>query len=269
MSETVLAFDIETIPDLELGSRLYGLGGLPDSEQFEAMLHKRRQDASGSEFMPIHLHRVIVIGLVLKTTDGLRCFSLGAGVPSERERIERFFSGLERWVPRLVSWNGTQFDLPVLNYRALRYGISAPRYWETGEHHSDFRYNNYLSRFHWRHTDLMDVLGGYQGGRNAVRLAEAAQLVGLPGKMGFAGDQVLNAFLNSDLEKIDRYCETDALTTYLLFLRLEKMRGRLTASEFRAASEEVITYLEEQTEPYWCDFLSGWDLTRWRTEDHA
>ncbi|EQD76806.1 polysaccharide biosynthesis protein [mine drainage metagenome] len=267
MSQTVLAFDIETIPDIELGSRLYGLEGLEGPEQFEALLQKRRQETSGSEFMPIHLHRVLVIGMVLKTPEGLRCFSLGANVSSERERVERFFSGLERWVPRLVTWNGTQFDLPVLNYRSLRYGISAARYWETGEHHPEFRYNNYLSRYHWRHTDLMDVLGGYQTGRNSVRLAEAAQLVGLPGKMGFAGDQVLGQYLNGQLERIDRYCETDALTTYLLYLRLEKMRGDLTADAFRTASGEVTAWLESQTDPYWHDFRSQWDLARWHVED--
>ncbi|MHB1543664.1 MAG: 3'-5' exonuclease [Gammaproteobacteria bacterium] len=269
MSETVLAFDIETIPDIDLGSRLYGLEGLADAEQFEALLQKRRQDASGSEFMPIHLHRVIVIGMVLKTPEGLRCFSLGTGVPTERERIERFFAGLERWIPRLVSWNGTQFDLPVLNYRSLRYGISAARYWETGERHSDFRFNNYLARFHWRHTDLMDVLGGYQAGRNSVRLAEAAQLVGLPGKLGFAGDQVLEQYLKGQLERIDRYCETDALTTYLLFLRLEKMRGRLDSDAFRAASDEVLVWLESQKDPYWHDFLTHWDLGCWHVEDSS
>ncbi len=267
MSETVLAFDIETIPDIELGARLYGLETLEVPQQFEALLQKRRQDASGSEFMPIHLHRVIVIGMVHKTSEGLRCLSLGSDIATERERIERFFSGLERWVPRLVSWNGTQFDLPVLNYRSLRYGICAPRYWETGERHPDFRYNNYLSRYHWRHTDLMDVLGGYQSGRNAVRLAEAAQLVGLPGKMGFSGDQVLEQYLAGARERIDRYCETDALNTYLLFLRLEKMRGRLSAEAFRSASDEVESWLGSQADPYWRDFRVHWDLARWHAEE--
>lgn len=267
MSQTVLAFDIETIPDVELGARLYGFEGLTGPERLEALLQKRRQETSGSEFMPIHLHQVIVIGMVLKTPEGFRCLSLGSTVSSERERIARFFAGLDRWVPQLISWNGTQFDLPVLHYRALGYGITATRYWETGERDPDFRYNNYLNRYHARHTDLMDVLGGYQSGRNAVRLAEAAQLVGLPGKMGMAGDQVLEQYLGGERTRIDRYCETDALTTYLLFLRLEKVRGRLTAHAFREATDEVLAWLRSQADDYWHDFLTHWDLMRWHAED--
>ena len=113
----------------------------------------------------------------------------------------RFFEGIERFSPDLVSWNGSGFDLPVLTLRALAAGIQAPRYWETGDGDTAFRYNNYLSRFHWRHTDLMDVLSGYQG-RGRVSLQNAATLLGLPGKLGFSGAQVWDAFLEGRLSAI-------------------------------------------------------------------
>ena len=71
--------------------------------------------------------------------------------------MKRFFDGIERYSPTLVSWNGGGFDLPVMHYRALINGVTAPRYWETGNDDASFRYNNYLGRYHWRHTDLMDV----------------------------------------------------------------------------------------------------------------
>ena len=44
-----------------------------------------------------------------------------------------------------------------------------------------FRYNNYLSRYHWRHTDLMDVLSAFQG-RGRVSLSNMATLLGLAGQ---------------------------------------------------------------------------------------
>jgi predicted PolB exonuclease-like 3'-5' exonuclease len=263
LNEPILAFDIETIPDTALGSRLLGLEGLSEAEQMEALLQKRRQEAGGSEFMPIHLQAVLVIGMVLRTDRELKCFSLGSRLDGERERIQRFFSGLDRLKPRLVSWNGNGFDLPVLQYRALRYAIPSAVYWETGDRLPEFRFNHYLSRYHWRHTDLMDVLGGFQSGRNAVRLDEAARLVGLPGKLGLSGSQVLTSYLAGERERIDRYCEVDALTTYLLFLRLERLRDRLTADRFRDAVREVEDFLLAHPEPHWQEFQAHWDRSFW------
>jgi len=77
--------------------------------------------------------------------------------------IERFFDGLDKFTPDLVSWNGAGFDLPVLHYRSLLHSVTAARYWETGDSDHSFRFSNYLSRFHWRHMDLMDILSGFQG----------------------------------------------------------------------------------------------------------
>jgi predicted PolB exonuclease-like 3'-5' exonuclease len=50
-----------------------------------------------------------------------------------------------------VSWNGGGFDLPVLHYRGLMHGVAAPRYWDMGEgdyDSRDFKWNNYISRYH-------------------------------------------------------------------------------------------------------------------------
>ena len=141
--------------------------------------------------------------------------------------MRRFFDGIERYAPDLVSWNGGGFDLPVLHYRALRHGIQAPRYWEIGEQRSRLPlHNNYLSRFHWRHIDLMDVLSGFQL-RGRASLEQTAALLGFPGKLGMAGDKVWNCWLNGGIDDIRNYCETDVPNTYLVFLCFEHMRGRL------------------------------------------
>ena len=167
-----LVFDIETIPDVDFGRRLHGLHGLTDEQVAKAMFALRRQ-VSGGDFLPLEQHRVVAISCVLRSRDGLRVWSLGELQSPESELIERFFDGIERFSPELVSWNGSGFDLPVLNYRALLAGVQAPRYWETGEQESSFRYNNYLGRYHWRHIDLMDVLSGYQN-RARASLSNAA-----------------------------------------------------------------------------------------------
>ena len=252
----ILVFDIETIPDVDLGRRLYGLEGLSDEQVAKAMFTLRR-NATGGEFLSLEQHRVVAISCVLRSREGLRVWSLGDPSSTEAELIERFYDGIEKFTPDLVSWNGSGFDLPVLHYRALRAGIQATRYWQTGDDDSAFRYNNYLSRFHWRHTDLMDVLSGFQS-RARVSLENAACLLGLPGKLGFSGAQVWGAWLAGDLVRIRRYCETDVLNTYLVYLRFDLMRGRLTPERHAEELERVKDLLRAGKEPHFAEFLHAW-----------
>jgi 3'-5' exonuclease len=256
---TCLVFDIETIPDVTFGRRLYDLDGLPDESVAKAMFALRRQD-TGSDFLPFEQQRVVAISCVLRSRDGLKVWSLGDVTSSEAELVERFFDGIERFSPDLISWNGSGFDLPVLTLRALAAGVQAPRYWETGDGDTAFRYNNYLSRFHWRHTDLMDVLSGYQG-RGRVSLQNAAYLLGLPGKLGFSGAQVWDAWLAGNVVGIRQYCETDVLNTYLIYLRFEMMRGRFTRERYAEEVERVKTLLRAGKEPHFAEFLRAWEGT--------
>ncbi len=251
-----LVFDIETVPDVALGRRLHGLEGLADEQVAKAMFALRRQ-ASGGDFLAHEQHRVVAISCVLRSRDGLKVWSLGDVSSTEAELIERFFDGLEKFAPDLVSWNGAGFDLPVLNYRALLAGVQAPRYWETGEEDTAFRYNNYLGRFHWRHMDLMDVLSGYQN-RARASLSNTACLLGLPGKLGFSGAQVWDACLEGNLAGIRSYCETDVLNTYLIYLRFELMRGRFTRERYAEEVERVKALLRA-AEPHCGEFLRAWE----------
>jgi predicted PolB exonuclease-like 3'-5' exonuclease len=140
-------------------------------------------------------------------------------------------------VPQLVSWNGGGFDLPVLHYRGLRHGVEASKYWDMGEDDREYKWNNYISRYHMRHLDLMDLLAMYQPKNNAP-LDAMAKLCGFPGKLGMDGSQVYPAFLQGKIEDIRRYCETDVMNTYLLYCRFQKMRGLTEASTSRKSPGE-------------------------------
>ncbi|HXA91700.1 MAG TPA: 3'-5' exonuclease [Steroidobacteraceae bacterium] len=251
-----LVFDIETVPDVAFGRRLYNLDGLADAEVAKAMFTLRRQRSS-DEFLPHAQQRIVAISCALRSPDGLRVWSLGDPAAAEPELIERFFDGIERFTPVLVSWNGAGFDLPVLHYRALKAGVQAARYWDVGDEDAAFRFNNYLGRYHWRHIDLMDVLSGHQV-RARASLADTAALLGLPGKLGMSGAQVFDAWLASDLVGIRRYCETDVLNTYLIFLRFELMRGRLSTERHVEEIERVRTLLRESSEPHFAEYLRAW-----------
>ena len=255
-----LVFDIETVPDVELGRRLYDLPELDDAAVAQAMFAKQRQ-ARGSDFLPPPQQRVVAISAVLRSHDGLKIFSLGEEQSSERELVQRFFDGLEHYTPELVSWNGSGFDLPVLNYRALRHGIDAHRYWEMGEADRDFRYNNYLSRYHWRHIDLMDVLSAY-GASGRASLDVVAQLIGLPGKLGIGGAAVWSSYQHGELGAIRDYCETDVLNTYLIYLRFQLTRGVLDAATYKAEIEQVEAKLEQSDRPHLKLYLDIWRSVR-------
>jgi 3'-5' exonuclease len=252
-----LVFDIETVPDVALGRRLYGLDGLGDGQVAKAMFALRRQD-TGGDFLSLEQHRVVAISCALRTPEGLTLWSLGDCATPEGELVQRFFDGVEKFSPDLVSWNGSAFDLPVLTYRALLAGAQAPRFWDTGAQDPAFRYNNYLSRYHWRHTDLMDVLSGFQS-RGRVSLATMACLLGLPGKLGFEGSQVWEAWQSGNLAGIRRYCETDVLNTWLIYLRFAQLRGQLTRLQYAEELERVKTLLRDAQEPHLAEFLRAWE----------
>ena len=254
----VLAFDIETIPDLETGRRLYELGDLSDRDTGRAMFAIRREETGESEFLKHHLHRVVAISAVLRHNDSVKVWSLGDEASTEADIIRRFFDGIERYTPTLVTWNGSGFDLPVLHYRSLKHGISAPRYWEMGQNDSSFRYNNYLNRYQERHTDLKDVLSSYQA-RASAPLDDIAMLLGFPGKMGRSGANVWEQFLDGKIGEIRDYCETDALNTYLVYLRYELIRGNLDAAGYQRETELVRTTLRETGKPHLNEFLSCWN----------
>ena len=228
--EYFFAFDVETVPDVESGRRLYGLEGLDDANTAKAMHQLRMQESGGRSILRLYLHRVVAVSGVLRRrlrsgeSPDLRVWSLGTPDSTEKELIESFFRIVELRAPTLVTWNGGGFDLPLLVYRALYHGVGAPRYFET--RNPDFRFNNYLNRYHERHTDLMDIFSGHQL-RAAAPLDELARFLRLPGKGEMQGADVEARYFAGEIDAIRDYCEADALLTWLIYLRFDRIRGRL------------------------------------------
>ena len=253
------SFDIETIPDVDFGRQQWQLDGLSDEDVGRAMTFKQLQK-TGSDFLPLHQQRIVAISVALRTGDSFRVWSLGERDADEAELVRRFFDGIERYSPELVSWNGSGFDLPVLHYRALRHGIQAPRYWEMGDEDREFRYNNYLSRFHWRHIDLMDVLAGFQP-RGRASLDQIATMLGFPGKLGMSGDKVWPCWLDGGIDEIRQYCETDVLNTFLVYLRFEYMRGHLDDKFLAREYELVRSTIAAMDLPHLTEFAEAWSAS--------
>lgn len=220
----VLVFDIETIPDIEGGQKIYDLEGLDDKSTAKAMFHIRQQK-TGDDFLPLHLHKIVAISVVYRGMGNdmnheVSVRSLGNEHTTEAELLTEFFAEIEQRTPTLVSWNGLGFDFPVIHYRALKNSVSAPSYWE------EENFNNSRQR----HTDLKEVLASDNRIATAS-LNDIALLLGFPGKMGLEGSQVWGEYQAGNIKGIRDYCETDVLNTYLIYLRYQLMRGELKADE--------------------------------------
>ncbi len=260
MSWPVLVFDIESIPDIA-GLRLLRGDHLErtDAQVYAAAVEERKAKGQ-SDFMPLYLQRVLCISAVFRNAEGLRVHSfVDRDDQSEGKIIQQFFNSIEKHTPQLVSWNGGGFDLPVLHYRGLKHGVVADKYWDMGDDDREFKWNNYISRYHMRHLDLMDLLAMYQPKGNAP-LDAMAKLCGFPGKLGMDGSQVYAQYLDGKVDDIRRYCETDVMNTYLMYCQFQKMRGGLTEAEYEQEVAMVKTDLGNlaAAESHWDEYLKAW-----------
>jgi predicted PolB exonuclease-like 3'-5' exonuclease len=254
----ILVFDIETVPDLAGLRRTHDVPATLSDDAVLAWYAQKRRAQTGGDFVPLHYQRVVAIACALRDGTAFKIGSVGTVDDPEPELIRRFFDLIDKHTPQLVSWNGSAFDLPVLSYRALVHGVTASRFWDWGDDDRDFKFNSYLARYHTRHIDLMDVLAMYQP-RGGAGLAAMARLCGFPGKLGMDGSAVDGAVRAGKLDEVRRYCETDVLNTYLVYLRFELMRGGLTRERHAEEVERVKQWLRAATEPHFAEFLRVWE----------
>jgi 3'-5' exonuclease len=258
LNTPVLVFDIETIPDIAGLRAMRGADAALSEADVYAAEQAERKAGGKSDMLPLYLQRVLVISCVFRSAKGLTVQSfVDRSGTEEGVVIQTFFDKLEKHQPQLVSWNGGGFDLPVLHYRGLKHGVVADKYWDMGEDDREYKWNNYISRYHMRHLDMMDLLAMYQPRANAP-LDAMAKLCGLPGKLGMDGSQVYPAYLDGKLEDIRRYCETDVMNTWLLYCRFQKMRGGFNEADHEreiALARESLAAIDE---PHWVEYLAAW-----------
>jgi len=191
------------------------------------------KEKTGSEFLPVCFHRVVSISAVMADGFGrfLRVSTLDG--ESERDKIAKFLTFIEDFNPRLVSFNGRGFDLPMIMARAMCYDLSAAAYFETNDRDNNkSKWENYRSRYDGRfHLDLLDHISDF-GAVRGLKLDHICASVGLPGKYDVHGDQVLQLYYAGEQAKIDEYCRSDVLNTYWLFLKYELLRGKITKDDY-------------------------------------
>jgi len=232
-------FDIETRIDKRLLNEvLFAREGLSDEEAYRRLRDQMRD--RGNDFFPLTLHVPISIAVgnagddrVLRSVE-----SLAVSGYSEERIVREFWERSDHFRGCLVSFNGRRFDLPVLELNALRHGLSAAAYF--GD--TDSPRSRYAPE---RHLDLFDFLTNYGaiGLRGGMDLL--LKMIGMPGKTGFDGSMVQEYYEAGRLDEIHRYCRSDVIQTYFLFLRVELLRGRITRPAYQAAFDASAHFLQE------------------------
>jgi len=227
----ICVFDCETIPDVELVKSEFALEG--DSLDVTNEAFRLQEEKSGYSFLPIPFHQVVAISAVI--CDDLGNFQRVNSIEgeSEKELIESFLNFIDKKEPKLVSFNGRSFDIPMLMIRAMKYNLSCFAYFEKDNRDTNkSKWDNYRSRYSDRfHVDLMDHIGEF-GAVRGLKLDLLCKMAGLPGKYDVHGDEVSELYYKNEIKKIREYCESDVLNTYWLYLKYELLKGHMTKEEY-------------------------------------
>jgi hypothetical protein len=243
----ICIFDCETIPDSALLRRIYGFEG---SDEAVAKAAVEAQEAkTGSEFLPIAFHKVVAVSAVIADDFGMFLRVNSMEGDTEEALIKSFLQFIDRHNPKLVSFNGRSFDMPMLMVRALAHNLSCPAYFDMDNKElNKNKWEHYRARFSDRfHVDLMDHISDF-GAARGLKLDHLCAMAGMPGKYDVSGDQVMALYFAGELEKIKTYCESDVLNTYWLYLKYELLKGNLTCKDYALCLETMGAKLLKEKE---------------------
>lgn len=228
-------FDCESVPDVELLRDVYGYSG-DDMEVCNEAFEAQMQNTQSS-FLPLPFHKIITISALICDDFG-RFIKLGnyaKDSKNEGEIISEFINYLNKNNPKLVSFNGRGFDLPLIMLRAMKYDLSAEAYFESDNAaFNKNKWDNYRARYSENfHIDLLDSLSSFGVARN-MRLDVVCKMLKIPGKFDTSGDDVFRLFYEGEYKKIDEYCQSDVINTYWLFLKYQLLQGRISLEDYHS-----------------------------------
>ncbi len=274
VANEVWAFDAEWVPDPKAGRLLYGMPQeTPDRDVIETMWQQGgATEKDPQPYLKTLLCRVVSIACVIRKVRAdeqvtLSLLSLPKDVAHETDRDEsdilsRFLDGIGRHKPQLVGYNSQWADIKIFIQRSIVNGISAARFCERPE--KPWEGVDYFARGSEAHVDLQDLVGSW--GKATPSLHELATLCGIPGKMGVNGQEVAEMWLAGDLRGIVAYNECDALTTYLVWLRMAHFGGFFSAEAYETEQERVRALIAERARrpesAHLHNYQAEWDRLR-------
>lgn len=243
IGETVVAFDCEWIPDVNAARALYPEALHASDEQLRQLLWARNgaTDENPRPFVRLMQSQLVSIAMMVRkkpTAEGLDPELSLVWLPKkpddpahrdERRIITSFITAMRKQ-PQLVGFNSKNSDIRILMQRALALGIPAPSLLSRPE--KPWEGVDYFARESDYSIDLMELISGFGARGSIINLDEACVLSGIPGKFDAHGDQVLDLWLAGKYKEIVRYNAFDAISTYLLWLRLAWISGAFTDAQY-------------------------------------
>lgn len=241
-------FDVESAADGKLISSLrYPEEALEPSKAVARWREELKAD-SGKDFIPYTFQFPITVALakVSEHYELMDVISLSLPEFQPPEIVERFWRGWEKYArPILVTFNGRNFDIPLMELSAFRYGISVPGWFSPFAKSFDQPRNRFNQH---AHLDLCDLFTNYGTTRFTGGLNLAANLIGKPGKMEIQGDMVQRMFEEQRFREIDEYCRCDVLDTYFVFLRSRVLMGFINLEEEQKLVEKTKKWIAARAE---------------------
>lgn len=270
VNENIWAYDVEWVPDARAGQMLYDTH--PDLSEEEVMSvmwrHGGATDDNPKPFLKTVMCRIASIAVVRRrvsaTGVALDLLSLPRypqvnGECGEGMMLKQFLDAVGRRCPQLVGYNSSGADLKILIQRAVINGIAAESFCRRPD--KPWEGVDYFARDSEWNIDLMRILGGW--GKSTPSLHEMATLSGIPGKLGLDGGDVSRLWLEGDRQRIVDYNECDAITTYLLWLRVAHFAGKFNHDEYEVEQIRVRDLLEHEGgkpgKTHLAEYLAEWD----------
>ncbi len=251
----VWAFDMEWTPDPLAGRLLYPEAAKleRDEEVFRIMWERGGATTEDpTPFLKMAICRIVSIAAVSRQRLGpgeisLRLLSLPHD-PSDSEEtfeaavLQPFLDALGDRHPQIVGYNSLASDLKILLQRATILGLEAPGFCQRPE--KPWEGVDYFARGSDFNVDLKEILGGW--GHAAPSLHQLAVQSGIPGKMDVDGNSVAGMWLEGRLDEIVHYNEFDALSTYLLWLRVAHLGGFFDTEGYEKEQRRVEILIEDE-----------------------
>lgn len=262
MLDKLFVFDIETIPDTDVLYNLTGSETIDEKEKRKELEEYSSIISNGNSFPRQLFHKVVSISILIADIKHIgdceyykinKIGTISNIDKTEKEMVEVFFNYISKNIPRIVDYNGRTFDLPVMKYRAMKYGIGVKNLFKSGD-----KWNNYSSKYSldW-HCDLLDALSDF-GSSAKCKMNEVCSILGIPGKIGVDGSKVAEMFDSGLLKDIDNYCETDVLNTYLVYLNYMLLNGSVNYDNFIKMNKELKDYMISKNLPHFNEFIDEW-----------
>jgi predicted PolB exonuclease-like 3'-5' exonuclease len=225
---SLMFLDIATIPDFELGARLYNLHDLSEKDVSRVMATKNREKGDDTGALPLHMQRILAISVLFQNKENIKIWSLGDVVSNEADLLNIAGKYVSEHKPDVITWSGEKTIFPVLNFRYMSHNLQLPAF--------------------TKKTDLMSELAGgsVEAGKLAATLHEVAVLAGYPGNKAMSDEEVWKHYLQGNIEPVRNNLELNLINTWFIYKRWQQVNGKIDPSAFEAEKQQLINMLGQE-----------------------